>query len=337
MRLFAVSADALMAVANASASVRGPFTQRARISSYTVVTAISLAISPAAAPPNPSATMNSVPRGPTTCVRTSACSDALSADRSTTMKASSLCSRVRPTSVRPNTWTTTSPRAASGWEGTGIVTRRGAGLGAGSLAVLIEHEGNTFGVGRAARVAQAAQYRTRALPGLGGVGHVGALEQGLADVVERGHAVVAGRQGLEGARQDDERAIGLLALDQVCRAVHGGLGAGGVERAGEIAVGGRRRRRPGGRCVRQRHRRRTRAGRRRVGSRRRGIRPRRRPLNRGRLYRRRRHRRRRRRPGDVTLLGRVRCLLRRRLGGRRRDARLRELLHGRRLRRIGGA
>ena len=59
--------------------------------------------SPAAAPPMPSATMNSVPlaaggmRERSTSVQRRA-----SVDRSATTNASSLCSRVRPTSVRPN-------------------------------------------------------------------------------------------------------------------------------------------------------------------------------------------------------------------------------------------
>ena len=75
-------------------------------------TAIALAISPAAAPPMPSATMNNEPFRPIRCVRTSGCNVALSAERSATTNASSLCSRVRPTSVRPNTWTITSPDGA---------------------------------------------------------------------------------------------------------------------------------------------------------------------------------------------------------------------------------
>ncbi len=78
----------------------------------TMAVAISLAISPAAAPPMPSATMNSEPRAPAACVRTEGWSEASSAVRSATTNASSLCSRVRPTSVLPKTWTITDPRAA---------------------------------------------------------------------------------------------------------------------------------------------------------------------------------------------------------------------------------
>src|SRR5438270_11276609 len=53
----------------------------------------------------PSATMKSVPFSPTRWVRTLGWSDASFVVRSATTNASSLCSRVRPTSVRPNTWT----------------------------------------------------------------------------------------------------------------------------------------------------------------------------------------------------------------------------------------
>src|SRR5690242_1868994 len=62
----------------------------------------------------PSATMNKVPLGPSVCRRTSGWSVALLVVRSATTNASSLCSRVRPTSVRPNTLTTTSPRGSAG-------------------------------------------------------------------------------------------------------------------------------------------------------------------------------------------------------------------------------
>ena len=106
---FAVAVARLIAVAKASSD--GPSAEaRASVTSRSTPSiAIALAISPAAAPPIPSATMNSEPRSPTACDRTSGCSVALPRVRSATTKASSLCSRIRPTSVRPNTCTTTSP------------------------------------------------------------------------------------------------------------------------------------------------------------------------------------------------------------------------------------
>src|SRR5258705_11543816 len=61
----------------------------------------------------PSATMNSEPLSPARCARTLGWSDASFVLRSATTNASSLCSRVRPTSVRPNTWTRIS--LWSGW------------------------------------------------------------------------------------------------------------------------------------------------------------------------------------------------------------------------------
>ena len=85
------------------------WTHSVRNSPSTTSTAMALAISPAAAPPMPSATMNNEPRWPATCVTTSGCNVALSVVRSATTNESSLCSRVRPTSVRPKTWTITSP------------------------------------------------------------------------------------------------------------------------------------------------------------------------------------------------------------------------------------
>ncbi len=91
-----------------------------------VSVAIALAISPAAAPPIPSATMKSEPRSPDRCVRTSGCSVALSVVRSATTNASSLCSRDRPTSVRPKTCTVTRGvgTVRTGTEGAeGFVTR----------------------------------------------------------------------------------------------------------------------------------------------------------------------------------------------------------------------
>src|SRR2546426_2504667 len=68
-----------------------------------VSVAISLASSPAAAPPIPSATTNSVPRSPTSCSRTAGWSDAARRVRSATRKRSSLWSRVRPRSVLAKT------------------------------------------------------------------------------------------------------------------------------------------------------------------------------------------------------------------------------------------
>src|SRR3982751_4515019 len=98
----------LMAVAKRS-SLGGFGSASAVVSSWSTTSiAIALAISPAAAPPIPSATMNSVPRSPTAWERTSGWRVALPRVRSATTNASSLCSRILPTSVRPNTCTTTS-------------------------------------------------------------------------------------------------------------------------------------------------------------------------------------------------------------------------------------
>ena len=74
---------------------------------------MALASSPAAAPPMPSATMKSEPRGPTSWRRTSGCRLAFPVLRSATRKVSSLCSRVRPRSVLPktDTWTGSVTRA----------------------------------------------------------------------------------------------------------------------------------------------------------------------------------------------------------------------------------
>src|SRR5437763_13134776 len=110
MWISALAADVarLIAVANPSSFGASPAVSVAEISRSTASIAIALAISPAAAPPIPSATMKSVPRSPTTCERTSGWSVALPRVRSATTNASSLCSRILPTSVRPNTWTTTS-------------------------------------------------------------------------------------------------------------------------------------------------------------------------------------------------------------------------------------
>src|SRR6266536_4682634 len=70
-----------------------------------VSVAISLASSPAAAPPIPSATTNSDPRLPTWCVRTAGWSDASRRVRSATRNRSSLWSRVLPRSVFAKTST----------------------------------------------------------------------------------------------------------------------------------------------------------------------------------------------------------------------------------------
>src|SRR5438552_3782157 len=67
--------------------------------------AISLASSPAAAPPIPSATMNREPRSPTSWSRTCGSSEASRRVRSATRKRSSLWSRVLPRSVLAQTWT----------------------------------------------------------------------------------------------------------------------------------------------------------------------------------------------------------------------------------------
>src|SRR2546422_5431897 len=69
-----------------------------------VSVAIWLASWPAAAPPMPSATMNSDPRSPPSCSRTGGCSDATPRVRSATRKRSSLWSRVLPRSVLATTW-----------------------------------------------------------------------------------------------------------------------------------------------------------------------------------------------------------------------------------------
>src|SRR6476620_7049894 len=105
---FAADVARLIAVAKLSSVGASPAVRLEESSLSTSSIAIALAISPAAAPPIPSATMNSVPRSPTTCERNSGCSVALPRVRSATTNASSLCSRILPTSVRPNTCTTTS-------------------------------------------------------------------------------------------------------------------------------------------------------------------------------------------------------------------------------------
>src|SRR4051812_4129336 len=110
-----------MARTNSSGSVVWTEIHFSRSSPRTTSTAIALAISPAAAPPMPSATMNSVPFGPSVCRRTSGWSVGLFVDRSATTNASSLCSRVRPTSVRPKTLTITSP---CGSEPRSLIARR---------------------------------------------------------------------------------------------------------------------------------------------------------------------------------------------------------------------
>src|SRR3982751_5468048 len=128
----------LMAVAKRS-SLGGFGSASAVVTSWSTTSiAIALAISPAAAPPIPSATMNSVPRSPTACVRTSGWRVALPRDRSATTNASSLCSRVRPTSVRPKTWTTTAGRGEEfGADWLGAVTRSGAFAGLEAVAQLV--------------------------------------------------------------------------------------------------------------------------------------------------------------------------------------------------------
>src|SRR5215207_1992468 len=83
--------------------------------------AMALASSPAAAPPIPSATMKSDPRGPTSWLRTSGWRLAFPVLRSATRKVSSLCSRLRPRSVLPNTLTRTGPwltRSSNRWHTT---------------------------------------------------------------------------------------------------------------------------------------------------------------------------------------------------------------------------
>ena len=112
MRALAASVAERSAVAKASASEVSAVRHLVSSSCSTTSVASALAISPAAAPPMPSATMNSEPRGPGRCSRTSGCSVAFMVVRSATMKQSSLCSRVRPTSVRPKTWTMMSPLEA---------------------------------------------------------------------------------------------------------------------------------------------------------------------------------------------------------------------------------
>src|SRR4051812_35521343 len=109
MAEFAAAVAFLSAVAQPSASGACTVENASLSSRSTASMAMALAISPAAAPPIPSATMNSEPRSPTGCDRTSGWSVAFPRVRSATTKASSLCSRIRPTSVRPNTCTTTSP------------------------------------------------------------------------------------------------------------------------------------------------------------------------------------------------------------------------------------
>src|SRR5690349_15227264 len=94
--------------AKSSGDGRSAESQLSRSSRSTMSVAIWLAISPAAAPPMPSATMKSVPLGPDLCARTAGWSEAMLVFRSATTNESSLCSRVRPTSVRPNTLTSIS-------------------------------------------------------------------------------------------------------------------------------------------------------------------------------------------------------------------------------------
>jgi hypothetical protein len=89
--------------ASASRSLAGTLR---RIISKTVSTAIWLATSPAAAPPMPSHTARSRPEGETSW---NVLGSRLPVPRSASSRLSSLCSRTRPTSVRPTTDTVMAP------------------------------------------------------------------------------------------------------------------------------------------------------------------------------------------------------------------------------------
>ncbi len=99
MRALAVSAAALMARANVSASCVAALRQRVSSSWSTTSVAIALATSPAAPPPMPSATMKSEPSFPGECVRTSGCKVAFIVLRSATTKESSGCASRRTSHV----------------------------------------------------------------------------------------------------------------------------------------------------------------------------------------------------------------------------------------------
>src|SRR6266567_734360 len=167
MRSFAAFVARLMARTNSSAFGELAVSQFVRSSPRTTSTAMALAISPAAAPPMPSATMNSVPFGPTGWVWTSDSSVVLFVVRSATTNASSLCSRVCPTSVRPNTCTMISPVGREGVDVELIDEGSDTRTGGGSILRTGESVGHAvvhhLHLGGRQRTAHLLQLLTRAL------------------------------------------------------------------------------------------------------------------------------------------------------------------------------